>query len=152
MATARELETYLFAEFPAQDACDWDNPGISVGFPEREITGIALALDADAQAIAAADILCGAKRMLAGYEEKTCYPCYLAKDVLPVLLRERPARAAVLFSGASGFFSGAKKMRTGLAAGLEEAGLTVDIKAPAPHAPSIAEALSNYLEANKEKE
>ncbi len=35
---------------------------------------------------------------------------------------------------------------------MEEAGLTVDIKAPAPHAPSIAEALSNYLEANKEKE
>ena len=54
MATARELEAYLFAEFPAQDACDWDNPGISVGFPEREVTGIALALDADAQAIAAA--------------------------------------------------------------------------------------------------
>ena len=54
MATARELETYLFAEFPAQDACDWDNPGISVGFPEREVTGIALALDADAQSIAAA--------------------------------------------------------------------------------------------------
>ncbi len=81
-----------------------------------------------AQAIAAADILCGAKRMLAGYEEKTCYPCYLAKDVLPVLLRERPARAAVLFSGDSGFFSGAKKMRTGLAAGLEEAGIAAEIR------------------------
>ena len=35
---------------------------------------------------------------------------------------------------------------------MEEAGLRVDIKAPSPQAPSIAEALSNYLEANKEKE
>ncbi|MBR0255318.1 MAG: uroporphyrinogen-III synthase [Bacteroidales bacterium] len=35
---------------------------------------------------------------------------------------------------------------------MEEAGLQVEIKAPSPQAPSIAEALSNYLEANKEKE
>ena len=54
MATARELEAYLFEEFPAQDACEWDNPGISVGFPEREVTGIALALDASPDAIEAA--------------------------------------------------------------------------------------------------
>ncbi|MCR5845623.1 MAG: Nif3-like dinuclear metal center hexameric protein [bacterium] len=54
MATARELETYLFAEFPAQDACEWDNPGISVGFPESEVTGIALALDASPETIEAA--------------------------------------------------------------------------------------------------
>lgn len=32
---------------------------------------------------------------------------------------------------------------------MDEAGLTVAIKAPAPNAPSIAEALSNYLEAGK---
>ena len=35
---------------------------------------------------------------------------------------------------------------------MEEAGLKVAIKAPSPQAPSIAEALSNYLEANKAKE
>ena len=35
---------------------------------------------------------------------------------------------------------------------MEEAGLQVEIKAPSPQAPSIAEALSNYLEANKAKE
>ena len=35
---------------------------------------------------------------------------------------------------------------------MEEAGIQVEIKAPSPQAPSIAEALSNYLEANKEKE
>ncbi len=34
----------------------------------------------------------------------------------------------------------------------EAAGLKVDIKAPAPNAPSIAEALSNYLEASRTKE
>ena len=35
---------------------------------------------------------------------------------------------------------------------MEEAGLKVEIKAPSPQAPSIAEALSNYLEASKGKE
>ena len=34
---------------------------------------------------------------------------------------------------------------------MEQAGLKVEIKAPTPQAPSIAEALSNYLEANKEQ-
>ena len=34
---------------------------------------------------------------------------------------------------------------------MEDAGLKVDIKAPAPNAPSIAEALSNYLEASKQQ-
>ena len=35
---------------------------------------------------------------------------------------------------------------------MEEAGLKVDIKAPTPNAPSIAEALSNYLESGREHE
>ena len=35
---------------------------------------------------------------------------------------------------------------------MEEAGLKVEIKAPAPNAPSIAETLSNYLEAGKVQE
>ncbi len=35
---------------------------------------------------------------------------------------------------------------------MEEAGLKVDIKAPTPNAPSIAEALSNYLESGREQE
>ena len=34
----------------------------------------------------------------------------------------------------------------------EEAGLKVEIKAPLPGAPSITEALNNYLEAGKAKE
>ena len=35
---------------------------------------------------------------------------------------------------------------------MEEAGLKVDIKAPAPNTPSIAEALSNYLESGRAEE
>ena len=35
---------------------------------------------------------------------------------------------------------------------MEEAGLKVEIKAPSPEAPSIAEALSNYLEKNAGRE
>ena len=35
---------------------------------------------------------------------------------------------------------------------MEEAGLKVDIKAPTPNAPSIAEALSNYLESGREQD
>lgn len=84
-----------------------------------------------------ADILFGAERMLRGYENKEHYPYYLAEDVLAVLnekmtdikLGNSPLRIAVLFSGDSGFYSGAKKMKEGLNEGLEKSGIdnTIDI-------------------------
>ena len=68
-------------------------------------------LTADAaEAIEKADILFGASRMISGYEGRKAYPYYRAEDIIPVLEKELPARAAVLFSGDTGFYSGAAKM------------------------------------------
>jgi precorrin-6Y C5,15-methyltransferase (decarboxylating) len=68
-------------------------------------------LTADAaEAIEKADILFGAARMISSYEGRRAYPYYRAEDIIPVLEKELPARAAVLFSGDTGFYSGAAKL------------------------------------------
>ena len=68
-------------------------------------------LTADAaEAIEKADILFGAKRMISSHEGRRAYPYYRAEDIIPVLEKELPARAAVLFSGDTGFYSGAAKL------------------------------------------
>ncbi len=67
-------------------------------------------------AIAKADIVFGAKRMLEAVSTKAVkYSYYLKKDILPVLNKhadERYAdlRVVILFSGDTGFFSGSAKM------------------------------------------
>lgn len=70
------------------------------------------------EALKEADCLFGAERLLsfAGKDQKT-YPFYLSKDILPVLdemIKEqnqgKEIKAAVLFSGDSGFYSGCEKM------------------------------------------
>lgn len=67
-------------------------------------------LTADAsEAIAKADVLFGASRMIEGYESRKTYPYYKANDIIPVIEKERPERAAVLLSGDTGFYSGATK-------------------------------------------
>lgn len=72
-------------------------------------------LTADAaEAIDKADILFGASRMISGYEGRKAYPYYRADDIIPVLEKEMPARAAVLFSGDTGFYSGAAKLAPAL--------------------------------------
>lgn len=65
------------------------------------------------KAIENADVIFGAKRLLELCpQDKKCYPYYLAKDILPALLQEEKdgkiKRAAILFSGDSGFYSGAQ--------------------------------------------
>ncbi len=45
MATVREIETCLFSKAPKELAMDWDNVGLLVGFPEREVHRILVALD-----------------------------------------------------------------------------------------------------------
>lgn len=71
-----------------------------------------------------ADYLFGAKRLLTGVEEyglRISYPFYLAEDIIPELenmilsgqsagITEKSIEAAVLFSGDSGFYSGAQKL------------------------------------------
>lgn len=78
--------------------------------------------------ISSSDIIFGARRMIADYQgSKTAYPYYLAEDVIPVLLNERPRVSSVLFSGDSGFYSGAEKMRWKLERALQGAGIDYSI-------------------------
>ena len=86
-------------------------------------------LTADAaEAIEKADILLGASRMISGYGGRKAYPYYRAEDIIPVLEKEIPERAAVLFSGDTGFYSGAEKLAPALREWAYEAGMECDVR------------------------
>ena len=86
-------------------------------------------LTADAaEAIRKADILFGAPRMLSGYDGRKVFPYYRAEDIIPVLEKEIPERAAVLFSGDTGFYSGAEKLAPALRKWAYESGIKCDVR------------------------
>lgn len=58
--------------------------------------------------IDAAEVVFGAKRLLTVADNKVTYPYYLAKDILPVIKEKNITKVVVLFSGDTGFYSGAK--------------------------------------------
>lgn len=60
------------------------------------------------RALSGCDIVFGAKRLIRELNCNKKYPYYLAKDIIPVLETEEAEQAAVVFSGDTGFFSGAK--------------------------------------------
>ena len=62
------------------------------------------------EAIRRADIIFGAPRMIRDRGGREMYPYYRAEDIIPVLETRKPARAAVLFSGDTGFYSGAASL------------------------------------------
>ncbi|SEK36211.1 precorrin-6Y C5,15-methyltransferase (decarboxylating) [Pseudobutyrivibrio ruminis] len=73
------------------------------------------------QAILEADYILGAPRMLVGIEtDSKKFPYYLAKDIVPKLselaadIKFGTKKAVVLFSGDTGFYSGAKKLKEAL--------------------------------------
>ena len=80
------------------------------------------------EAIGKADIIFGAERMIAPYRDRETYPFYRAGDIIPVLEERRPERAAVLFSGDTGFCSGATMILPELAAQLQESGIANEIR------------------------
>lgn len=59
------------------------------------------------EAIAQADVVFGAERLLQGIQKKEMYALYRAEDIIPVLEQRRPEKAVILYSGDTGFFSGA---------------------------------------------
>ena len=71
-----------------------------------------------AQAIEAAKLLVGAKRMLAPYEkEKSCAVSYRTEEIVEIIeeyIRTGAGNIAVLLSGDSGFYSGAKALLAAL--------------------------------------
>ena len=78
-------------------------------------------------AIKNADIIFGAERMIRPYSGRETYPYYLAKDIIPLIAEKHPERIAVLFSGDTGFFSGAQKMREALSEWLSEEGFEYEM-------------------------
>ncbi len=86
---------------------------IGMGMGDRR----GLTLEA-AQALEESDVVFGAERLLEGITDKDIYPCYLsgdiAKELDKILADRNELKAAVLFSGDIGFFSGAEKFEQGI--------------------------------------
>ena len=80
------------------------------------------------EAVGQAEIIFGAERMIRPYADRKTFPHYLARDIIPVLEERRPERAAVLFSGDTGYCSGAAKTGAELAEWFEANGYAYDIK------------------------
>jgi precorrin-6Y C5,15-methyltransferase (decarboxylating) len=74
-----------------------------------------------AEAIARADVLLGAKRMLAPYKDRPSHPVYLPEDVADYIEKSGYARFAVLVSGDVGFYSAATGIAEALAGAFAEA-------------------------------
>lgn len=84
-----------------------------------------------------AEVIFGAQRLLEGIGEQVQkYPYYLAKDILPCLREKekeeyggaRIRRAAVLFSGDTGFYSGAQKLYEALQQEIELGELQAELR------------------------
>ncbi len=81
--------------------------GIGMGSAGCETLDVSLA-------IKDADVIFGASRLIDGIDKTGKYSLYLAKDIIPVLESEKPLHPVILYSGDSGFYSGAQKMITAL--------------------------------------
>ncbi|WP_029320296.1 bifunctional cobalt-precorrin-7 (C(5))-methyltransferase/cobalt-precorrin-6B (C(15))-methyltransferase [Butyrivibrio sp. AE3004] len=65
-------------------------------------------------ALESSDAVFGAKRLVGNLSCKNKYEMYLSDEIIPVLQKEKINRAAIVFSGDLGFYSGAKKMTLAL--------------------------------------
>ncbi|SHK45682.1 precorrin-6Y C5,15-methyltransferase (decarboxylating) [Anaerocolumna jejuensis DSM 15929] len=75
-----------------------------------------------------ADFIIGARRLLEGIPwQKEKIPYYLAQDIIPYLKESKGKRAAILFSGDTGFYSGAEKLYEALKNETEEGGLRAEV-------------------------
>ena len=108
----------------------------SSGFLHIDLIGIGpgdenLMTFSASEALNSAEILFGAERMTAPYKDRKTYPYYRAADIIPVIEAEKPQRIAVLFSGDTGFSSGALRMRREISDWLDEKGYDYEIKTAA---------------------
>ena len=83
--------------------------------PEISLIGIGMGAEdcrteAAERALRGCDAVFGAERLLEGIACPKKYAMYRAGDIIPVIEREGIRRAAVVFSGDTGFYSGAKAM------------------------------------------
>lgn len=117
----RELENLLGKSLAVTESLEITLAGIGMG-SEKGLTKEV------AQAVREADILFGAKRLLAGFPGSLKkYPFYGAKEVIPRLRKMREAdcfvcrkKIVILFSGDSGFYSGCQSLYAALEKEIQE--------------------------------
>ena len=71
------------------------------------------------------EVVFGAERLLGSIVHPHKYAMYKADDIIPVLEKERPKSAAVVFSGDTGFYSGAKFLAERLREWKEDADIRI---------------------------
>lgn len=71
MATVKEIESFLFSKAPKELAMDWDNVGLLVGFPDREVTKVLIALDITREVVEEA-LEIGAELIVAHHPVMNC--------------------------------------------------------------------------------
>lgn len=104
----KELEAILGVNLQNQKDYDIVLAGVGMGNSDT------MTLEVQKR-IQESDYLFGAKRLIKEWENSlVTYPYYLAKDIIPILEKNRGYRTqkvTILFSGDSGFYSGAEKMK-----------------------------------------
>lgn len=71
MATVKEIEAFLFSRAPKALAMSWDNVGLLVGFPDREVKKILVALDVTEEVVREA-VECNADLIVAHHPVMNC--------------------------------------------------------------------------------
>lgn len=71
MATVKEIESFLFSKAPKELAMDWDNVGLLVGFPDRKVKKLLIALDITREVVAEAREM-GAELIVAHHPVMNC--------------------------------------------------------------------------------
>lgn len=84
MPTARTIESSLFALAPKEGAMPWDNVGLLLGDPEKEVSRVVVALDIT-PAVADEAIACGAELIVAHHPVMNCkwLPVQTVRDDTP---------------------------------------------------------------------
>lgn len=124
IARPKQQQGYRLAELAEKFTGKYDLSGKSEEAREVALVGIGMGnaktITREAEeAIASADILFGAKRMLEAVKgkKKPTKAIYRAEEILQCLKEQKEIKkAAVLFSGDLGFYSGAEKLRHALEA------------------------------------
>lgn len=71
MATVKEIEAFLFSKAPRELAMEWDNVGLRVGFPDRGVKKVLVALDINGEVVDEALEL-GAELIVAHHPVMNC--------------------------------------------------------------------------------
>lgn len=96
---------------------------IGMGMGSREL----LTIEAE-ERISKADVIMGAERLLKDIPwQKEKVPYYLAKDIIPYLKKGNTCHAAILFSGDTGFYSGAEKLYEEFKKEIQNGGLKAEV-------------------------